>query len=150
MCVGEGAAILSEILCVSAGVRRSKMLINLEDVQVGISSTLRPTVNIFLSSSYLTVLPCKFPSLSSGLSRRKYSSPLSNCPIINMVQPLHEIHAMRIRLDSTELLAYALTHRGETRIQEGIPLRPDEEQVGLEDLEVLEDLDPEYYTRTTS
>jgi len=67
-----------------------------------------------------------------------------------MVQPLHEIHAMRIRLDSTELLAYALTHRGEIRIQEGIPLRPDEEQVGLEDLEVLEVLDPEYYTRTAS
>ena len=65
-----------------------------------------------------------------------------------MVQPLHEIHAVRIHLDSAELLAYAaLTHRGEIRIQEGIPLRPDEEQVGLEleDLEVLEVLDPEYY-----
>jgi len=69
MCVGEGAAILSEILCVSAGVGGSKMLINLEDIQVGISSTLKPTVNIFLSSSYLTVLSRKFPSLSSGLLR---------------------------------------------------------------------------------
>ena len=32
----------------SAGVRRSKMLINLEDIHVGISSiTLRPAVNFF-------------------------------------------------------------------------------------------------------
>ena len=43
---------LSEILCVSTGVRRSKKLINLEDIQVGISGASRSSFNIFLIHLY--------------------------------------------------------------------------------------------------
>jgi len=55
----------------------------------------------------------------------------------NVVQPLHEFCAMRTRLDSAEL-TYAFAHCGEIRIPRGVPLRPDGEQVGLEDFDVLE------------
>ena len=66
----------------------------------------------------------------------------------DFVQPLHKFCPVGIRLDSAEFLTYPFAHRG--GIQEGIPLRPDDEQVGLEDLDVLESSDLPHYVRMTS
>ena len=57
---------------------------------------------------------------------------------------------MGIHLDSSEILAYQVANLAETIPPEGIPLRSDEEQVGHEDLDVLESSDPLHHGGATS
>jgi len=61
----------------------------------------------------------------------------------NVVQSLHEVCAVGIRPNSAEILTYVFVHRVEIGMPEGVP---DEEQVGLEDLDVPEFSDQPYYT----
>ena len=67
----------------------------------------------------------------------------------NLVQPFHKICTAGIHLDSAEILTYQVAHLVKA-ITEEVPLRPDKQQVGLEDPNILESSDRPHYTGATS